>query len=184
VLQECGVLIYGLRISASKKAFRSKREENPGKASTSASTIPLYKRHGGEKALFVIMAVIFVLFSITFIFPFVWVLYNAFKTTAEFNADTMAWPTSWNWSNFAQAFTFSDASTHNYNLFQMLGMSVLVAGGGTIATVITSVLRRLGRRQIQIPGPRHHLRRRDLLAHRPDRWSPSFSDSADASSPS
>jgi ABC-type glycerol-3-phosphate transport system permease component len=53
----------------------------------------------------------------------------------------------------------------------MLGMSVLVAGGGTIATVITELLRRLGRRQIQIPGPRHHLRRRHLLAHRPDRWS-------------
>jgi ABC-type glycerol-3-phosphate transport system permease component len=84
------------------------------------------------------MAVIFVLFSITFIFPFVWVFYNAFKTTSEFNANTMAWPTSWNWDNFATAFTYSDASTQNYNLFQMLGMSVLVAGGGTIATVLTS----------------------------------------------
>src|SRR5574344_631187 len=120
-----------------KKAFRSKREESrQGAYERQHDT--LYKRHGGEKVLFVIMAIIFIAFSITFIFPFFWVLYNAFKTTKEFSANSMAWPTSWNWDNFAQAFTYSDASTHNYNLFQMLGMSVLVAGGGTIATVITS----------------------------------------------
>jgi ABC-type glycerol-3-phosphate transport system permease component len=120
-----------------KKGFRSKREENR-QGSYERKHDTLYKRHGGEKALFIIMGIIFVLFSISFIFPFVWVFFNALKTNDEFNTDSMAFPTQWLWGNFGQMFLYSSSETNYYNILQMLGMSVLVAGGGTIATVITS----------------------------------------------
>jgi ABC-type glycerol-3-phosphate transport system permease component len=120
-----------------KKGFRSKREENrQGAYERKHDT--LYKRHGGEKALFVTMAVIFILFSITFIFPFIWVFYNALKSNDEFNTNSMALPSQWLWSNFSTAFNAKSKDTNYYSILQMLGMSVLVAGGGTIATVITS----------------------------------------------
>lgn len=98
----------------------------------------LYKRHRGEKALFVIMFIIFVIFAISFIFPFIWVLMNAFKTQKEFAFNQMGLPKTWTFENFLNAFTFKNLATKNYTIFQMLGMSVLIAGVGTIVTVFTS----------------------------------------------
>lgn len=123
--------------NAAKKLVRSKREVTRQGFYERKHDI-LYKRHGGEKTLFTVMTILFVLFSVTFIFPFLWVILNALKTTDQFASNSMSWPTTWEWKNFVDAFSFSDSATNNFNLFQMLGMSVLVAGGGTIATVITS----------------------------------------------
>ncbi|MCI2110815.1 MAG: carbohydrate ABC transporter permease [Bacilli bacterium] len=120
-----------------KKKFRARREESRQTSYERKHDI-LYKRKGGEKVLFIVMGVIFVVFAITFIFPFLWILMNSFKGKLEFAMDFMGWPVAWNWSNFAKAVTFQSAETHNYTVFQMMGMSLLVAGGGTLATVITS----------------------------------------------
>lgn len=98
----------------------------------------LFKRNGGEKVAFVIMFVVFALFALSFIFPFLWILMNSFKTKGEFAENFMSWPSSWNWNNFANALTFKNTTTKNFTVFQMMGMSVLVAGGGTLATVLTS----------------------------------------------
>ena len=98
----------------------------------------LYKRHGGEKALFIVMGILFTIFAISFILPFLWILMNAFKGTKEFATDSLAWPSSFNFNNFVSAWNFSSRATSGYTFLQMIGMSVLVAGGGTIATVITS----------------------------------------------
>jgi ABC-type glycerol-3-phosphate transport system permease component len=120
-----------------KQKFRSKHEESR-QSEYERKHDTLYRRHGGEKALFVVMYILFVLFAISFIFPFCWILMNSFKTKAEFAADFMSWPAAWNWSSLANAVTFKDSATKNYTLFQMMGMSVLVAGLGTLATVFTS----------------------------------------------
>lgn len=98
----------------------------------------LYKRTRGEKVAFIVMFVVFIIFAISFIFPFLWIFMNAFKTKSEFSTDFMSWPQSLNWDNFVEAFTFSNRTTKNFTLFQMLGMSVVVAGFGTLATVLAS----------------------------------------------
>lgn len=98
----------------------------------------LYKRHKGEKALFIVMFVIFLLFAVSFIFPFFWVLMNAFKTNDDFSSNFMSLPKTWEWQNFVTAFNYKDAATNQFTIFQMLGMSVLIAGVGTIVTVFTS----------------------------------------------
>jgi ABC-type glycerol-3-phosphate transport system permease component len=120
-----------------KRKFRSKREARLQEDYERKHDI-LYKRHGGEKVLFIVMFVLFLLFALSFIFPFLWICMNAFKTKNQFASDFMSWPTSWNWSNFVSAITFSNTTTKNYTIFQMMGMSVLVAGLGTLATVFTS----------------------------------------------
>lgn len=98
----------------------------------------LYKRHKGEKVMFIIMFAIFAIFAASFIFPFLWIIMNSFKSQAEFAADFTGLPSNWTFKNFIDAFTFKDASTHNYNVFQMLGMTILIAGLGTLVTVFTS----------------------------------------------
>ena len=60
----------------------------------------LFKRKKAEKVAFVIMFVVFALFALSFIFPFLWILMNSFKTKSEFAKDFMSWPAAWNWDNF------------------------------------------------------------------------------------
>jgi len=122
---------------AIKRAWHRKRDE-ARQFSYERDHDLLFKRKRGEKAAFIAMFVVFVLFAISFIFPFLWMLMNAFKTKAEFSADFMSWPSSWNWDNFAEAITFENATTNHYTIFQMMGTSLIVVGGGTLATVITS----------------------------------------------
>lgn len=98
----------------------------------------LYRRYKSEKVLFIIMFIVFVIFSISFIFPFLWVLMNTFKTKGDFAKDFMSLPDKWVLDNFITAFTFKNTATKNYTVFQMMGMSVLIAGVGTIVTVFTS----------------------------------------------
>lgn len=98
----------------------------------------LYKRHGYEKVLFIIMLIIFIFFAISYIFPFLWMGINAFKKPREFAKDFTGLPKEWVWDNFKRAFEYKNASTRYYTIFEMLGMSVILAFGGTIATVLAS----------------------------------------------
>lgn len=98
----------------------------------------LYKRHRSEKVLFIAMFVIFLFFAITYIFPFIWVLYNGFKARTNFANDYIGLPTSWTFKNFIDAFTYSKPETQGFNIFQMLGMSVLLSVCGTAVTVFVS----------------------------------------------
>lgn len=120
-----------------KKHFKKKQEDYRQENYYRKHDI-LYKRHGGEKALFVVMFAIFVLFAISFIFPFLWVLMNSFKDAGEYTTNYIGLPQNWTFDNFINAFTFKDASTHNFTIFQMLGMSVIIAGLGTVVTIFTS----------------------------------------------
>jgi len=116
-----------------KKRFRTKRQE-----ALAVRNDPLYKRHGGEKVLFAVMFVIFVLFAVSFIFPFLWVLMNSFKNNGEFfRGNFLGLPKDWTFSNYIEAFQFREQYS-GFTIFQMLGMSVLIAGLGTIVTVFTS----------------------------------------------
>lgn len=99
----------------------------------------LYKRHGLEKATFIFVFIIFFIFALSFIFPFLWIIMNSFKGRMEFASDFMSWPSQFTWENYQEAFTATTSkSTGSYNIFQMLGMSILIAGVGTIVTVFTS----------------------------------------------
>lgn len=124
-------------LHSTQRALRKKRDENRQSGYERKRDL-LYKRHGGEKALFVVMVILFILFAATFIFPFIWLFFNSLKKPLEYAQNTMSLPKTWRWSNFSKALTYSSTDTNGYNLLQMLGTSVLVAGGGTLATVITS----------------------------------------------
>lgn len=92
----------------------------------------------GEKIVYGIMFVVFTIFALSFIIPFLWILMNSFKTTKDYTNNFNGFPKEWTLDNFVKAFTFKDRSTNNYTILQMLGMSILVAGGGTLATIFFS----------------------------------------------
>ena len=84
------------------------------------------------------MFAILFLFSLTFILPFIWLIINSFKTSQEFSTNYAGLPINWTFENFVNAFTFASPETHYFNVFQMLGMSLLLSVCGTLATVFFS----------------------------------------------
>ncbi|MBO8427549.1 MAG: carbohydrate ABC transporter permease [Firmicutes bacterium] len=120
-----------------KTYFHNKRESYRQEGYARKHDV-LYKRKGSEKVLFTIMGVIFLVFALSFIFPFLWVLINAFKDPTEYINNMTGLPEAWTFQNFIDAINFRDASVNYFNIFEMLGMSCIIAGAGTIVTVFTS----------------------------------------------
>ena len=98
----------------------------------------LFRRNTPQKIAFGAMFALLLMFTITFIFPFAWILMNAFKETAEFGQNMMGWPSSMTIDNFVTAFTQRNATTKNMTILEMLGMTIIIAGIGTVVTVFTS----------------------------------------------
>ncbi len=61
----------------------------------------------GEKVIMGVAFALFLLYSITLIFPFVWCFYNSFKTNREFFSDVWSLPQEWLFSNWGDAFNLS-----------------------------------------------------------------------------
>lgn len=61
----------------------------------------------GEKVVMGVAFALFLLYSITLIFPFVWCFYNSFKTNREFFSDVWSLPQEWLFSNWGDAFNLS-----------------------------------------------------------------------------
>ena len=65
----------------------------------------LNKRTNSEKVVFGIVFAIFVLHSITLIFPTLWMFMSSFKGALEYaGGDPFAMPDKWRWENFIDAF--------------------------------------------------------------------------------
>ena len=120
-----------------RKAWRKKKDDLRQAKYTREHDV-LFRRKGATRVLFVVMFIILVAFVISFIFPFFWILMNAFKETKEFGLNMMGWPSKFTFENFANAFTFKDATTKNKTIMEMLAMTILIAGVGTLVTVFTS----------------------------------------------
>ncbi len=120
-----------------KKFFRKKRDE-ARQVDYERKNNVLYKRHGGEKVLFVVMFIICFIFMVSYIFPFVWVAINSFKTASEYSKDFISIPKEWTLENFITAWKFSSSETNHKTISQMLGMSVILAFSGTLVTVFVS----------------------------------------------
>ena len=82
-----------------RKAWRKKRDDIRQAKYTHEHDV-LFRRKGKEKALFVVAFIILVIFVISFIFPFAWILMNSFKETSEFGLNMMGWPKNFTFDNF------------------------------------------------------------------------------------
>lgn len=92
------------------------------------------RRSPFQKVVFVIIFVLFVVYAFTMIFPFIWLILNSLKTGADFfssGRSSFAFPAAFTFDNYAKAFS-------EYSFFAMFLRSLLLAGGGTLLTLITS----------------------------------------------
>lgn len=65
----------------------------------------LNKRSGGEKTLYIIVFIIFVIHSFTLIYPVLWMLVSSLKTKYEYIlGNPFSFPEAFQWSNYSSAF--------------------------------------------------------------------------------
>jgi ABC-type glycerol-3-phosphate transport system permease component len=92
----------------------------------------------------IIVCVIFFIYAVTLIYPFLWMSINALKTKEEFYRDVFALPQSWKFSNYYNAIVNfkitvgSGANTRYVNLLQMFGMSIFITATVTVLEILVS----------------------------------------------
>lgn len=79
---------------------------------------------------FVIYAVLIV-WAVTTIFPFIWVIVNSFKPSAELLQSSFSLPKEFTLANYQNAFS-------NLNILRAYGMSFLISGSVTIGVIVLS----------------------------------------------
>ena len=100
----------------------------------------LYARSNGEKILFSIVFIIFVLYSFTLIFPVLWIIISSFKGRMEyFSENAFALPKEWLFDNYAKAFEMLNVGETSFfgMIFNSLWYTVIVTGLGVFVPAVT-----------------------------------------------
>ena len=85
-----------------------------------------------------IIFILFALYAVSMIYPFVWAFLSSLKGQMEYYKDKFSLPKDWLFDNYALAFT--TLSANDKNMFLMLFNSIWFALGGTLLSVASSVM--------------------------------------------
>lgn len=91
----------------------------------------------GNTVLYSIVFILFVVYALLLIIPFVWILLNSFKDPIEFGEDKWSISFSAGFDNYVEAFGFKVKGTP---IWRMYLNSLLVVGGGVVVTLISCTL--------------------------------------------
>ena len=91
-------------------------------------------RHGIVLAL---EYLVLILFTVLFLYPIVWLLVSSLKTNEELFLSPWGLPQSWNWDNFARAFTAGNIGVYFLN-------SIIVAGIAVACSTLLSAMAAYG----------------------------------------
>lgn len=93
------------------------------------------KRTKLQKAVIGLFFVLFVLYAVSLVFPFLWTLYNSFKTNREFFADGGVWslPQQWLASNYVKVW-------NEYNMVTYFWNSIKLTVIGTAISVLSAAM--------------------------------------------
>lgn len=91
------------------------------------------KRGRGEAIAMWIAFAIFVLYSFTLIYPFIWLLLNSFKDNLSIRTDTFGLPKKWLVSNYAVVFK-------EYNIGNMFYNSITLTVGCSLASLVATTI--------------------------------------------
>lgn len=89
-----------------------------------------------------IVLVIFIIYALTLVVPFIWMLLNSFKDSNDFATNIWGWPKVFEGKNFIEIlqYTVTTVSGNEETVLEMIGWSVLVTVCGTIINVFLSAV--------------------------------------------
>lgn len=107
------------------------------------------KRLFHEKVWIAIIFIVFVIYSITLIFPFVWCFYNSFKSNNEFFLDVWSMPEAWQFSNWIDSF---ELSVNGVNILGMYANSIFMTVCCTLISIMMSAMTSYVIAKYKFPG--------------------------------
>ena len=99
------------------------------------------KRTTPQRIVFAVVFVIFSLYALSLLYPFIWAFYNSMKTMDEYRDNTFSLPDRFNLTNYAEAFRSFKISTSGggeVGLVRMFLNSILLTSLTTFLAVIGS----------------------------------------------
>ena len=90
-----------------------------------------------ENAVKWIVFILFAIYSVTLIFPFIWCFYNSFKANDEFFGNVWSMPQTWLFQNWAEALKLSVSGV---NIVGMFGNSILITVVNTGISIFMSAM--------------------------------------------
>ena len=104
-----------------------------------ASAGGVHLRTRSEKIILAVMFVVFSLYAISLLYPYVWAFYNSFKTGREYNSDHFALPKTLYLDNFVKAFSVKVGGTNILGaLFNSIWITAMSVSLGLIFNAMTS----------------------------------------------
>ena len=101
----------------------------------------LKERSPQEKGIFIIVFVIFVLYSASLVYPFIWMFINSLKSSSEFSGgNPFSFPEVWRFSNYSRAFemlTLDDGTTFYDMIFNSIWYTVLSSSLSVFTCTVT-----------------------------------------------
>jgi raffinose/stachyose/melibiose transport system permease protein/N-acetylglucosamine transport system permease protein len=94
-------------------------------------------RSKSEKVVLIIFFVVFLLYAISLIFPFAWLLNNSFKLSRDFFTNLWSLPKTFFLGNYSEAFS---EKIRGFNIISMFLNSVFITCIGTILSLLCSCL--------------------------------------------
>lgn len=119
------------------------------------------KRNGGTKVLFVVMFILFVLYSLSILYPLLWGFITSLMSKAEYNYHTtyveniqevFALPSEYHWENYAYAFLHLE--DHGVNFLQMFWNSLWFSVGSSVLSLFFTSLTSYVISKYKFPGNR------------------------------
>ena len=89
----------------------------------------------GDRILMWVVFAIFVLYALSLLYPFVWLLINSFKTKKDFFYNVNGLPTNWNFTNWKNSF---ELSADRVSLPMMYFNSAFITVGSTLLALMSS----------------------------------------------
>ncbi|MCQ2815243.1 MAG: carbohydrate ABC transporter permease [Bacilli bacterium] len=96
------------------------------------------KKSVTERAVLIVMLIIFIIYGFSLIFPLIWTFYNSFKDSFEFNSDMFSLPKTWTPQNYIDAFKELGSSSLGTAIWNSVWMSVLSTVLGLFASSLTA----------------------------------------------
>ena len=97
------------------------------------------KRGLQERVVLTIAFVLFAIYAVSLIYPFIWTFLNSLKSNKEFFDDGLSLPQKWLFVNYKDTLT-TKMIYNDTNLFGMFGNSILLTVLCTIAPMVSSTL--------------------------------------------
>lgn len=90
----------------------------------------------GERILYIVVFVIFVIYAISLVLPFIWAFFSSLKTEQEYYETVFELPEKWQFSNYVRAFT--EFKVEDTNMIGMIVNSLWLTFAGTFVSVMVS----------------------------------------------